>query len=124
MSNIPFISGRISTDLDKLDKIVTIYCLMNNIKIRGFEKDVLVYYLKYGYSDETREIISEDTGKELKYINTTNTFLRDKGFIEKGVNNQRKSSLSAEMEKLRDQFVLNGCNGVFIGFIKNGNTKG
>ena len=78
--------------------------------------------MKYGYSDETRELISEDMGKDLKYINTTNTHLRDKGFIDKGVNNLRKSTLSKEMEELRKQFVLNGSNGVFIGFTKNGNT--
>lgn len=122
MSKIPIITGNIKTDLEKLGKIVTIYCLMNNIKIRGFEVDVLVYYLKYGYSDETRSMISEDTGKNITYINTTNTHLRDLGFIEKGVNNLRKSKLSEEMEKLRKQFITDGNNGVFIGFVKNGNT--
>lgn len=105
--NIPAINGiPYKSDLDKIEKILTIYSIVKEIKFRDFEKDVLKYYLVYGYNKETQEMIMEDLGKSDVNIRVTDTWLRKNGFLNLGVNNKRKSSLSKDMEMMRKDFIL------------------
>ena len=105
--NIPAINGiSYKSDLDKIEKILTIYSIVKEIKFRDFEKDVLKYYLAYGYNKETQEMIMEDLGKSDVNIRVTDTWLRKNGFLNLGVNNKRKSSLSKDMEMMRKDFIL------------------
>ena len=105
--NIPAINGiSYKSDLDKIEKILTIYSIGKEIKFRDFEKDVLKYYLVYGYNKETQEMIMEDLGKSDVNIRVTDTWLRKNGFLNLGVNNKRKSSLSKDMEMMRKDFIL------------------
>lgn len=105
--NIPAINGiPYKSDLDKIEKILTIYSIVKEIKFRDFEKDVLKYYLVYGYNKETQEMIMEDLGKSDVNIRVTDTWLRKNGFLNLGVNNKRKSSLSKDMEMMRTDFIL------------------
>ena len=105
--NIPAINGiPYKSDLDKTEKILTIYSIVKEIKFRDFEKDVLKYYLVYGYNKETQEMIMEDLGKSDVNIRVTDTWLRKNGFLNLGVNNKRKSSLSKDMEMMRKDFIL------------------
>ena len=105
--NIPAINGiPYKSDLDKIEKILTIYSIVKEIKFRDFEKDVLKYYLVYGYNKETQEMIMEDLGKSDINIRVTDTWLRKNGFLNLGVNNKRKSSLSKDMEMMRKDFIL------------------
>ena len=105
--NIPAINGiSYKSDLDKIEKILTIYSTVKEIKFRDFEKDVLKYYLAYGYNKETQEMIMEDLGKSDVNIRVTDTWLRKNGFLNLGVNNKRKSSLSKDMEMMRKDFIL------------------
>lgn len=105
--NIPAINGiPYKSDLDKIEKILTMYSIVKEIKFRDFEKDVLKYYLVYGYNKETQEMIMEDLGKSDVNIRVTDTWLRKNGFLNLGVNNKRKSSLSKDMEMMRKDFIL------------------
>jgi hypothetical protein len=105
--NIPAINGiPYKSDLDKIEKILTIYSIVKEIKFRDFEKDVLKYYLVYGYNKETQEMIMEDLGKSDVNIRVTDTWLRKNGFLNLGINNKRKSSLSKDMEMMRKDFIL------------------
>ena len=105
--NIPAINGiPYKSELDKIEKILTIYSIVKEIKFRDFEKDVLKYYLVYGYNKETQEMIMEDLGKSDVNIRVTDTWLRKNGFLNLGVNNKRKSSLSKDMEMMRKDFIL------------------
>lgn len=105
--NIPAINGiPYKSDLDKIEKILTIYSIVKEIKFRDFEKDVLKYYLVYGYNKETQEMIMEDLGKSDVNIRVTDTWLRKNGFLNLGVNNKRKSSLSKDMEMMRKDFIV------------------
>ena len=105
--NIPAINGiSYKSDLDKIEKILTIYSTVKEVKFRDFEKDVLKYYLVYGYNKETQEMIMEDLGKSDVNIRVTDTWLRKNGFLNLGVNNKRKSSLSKDMEMMRKDFIL------------------
>lgn len=105
--NIPAINGiPYKSDLDKIEKILTIYSIVKEIKFRDFEKDVLKYYLVYGYSKETQEMVREDLGKSDVNIRVTDTWLRKNGFLNIGISNKRKSSLSKDMEMMRKDFIL------------------
>jgi len=105
--NIPAINGiPYKSDLDNIEKILTIYSIVKEIKFRDFEKDVLKYYLVYGYNKETQEMIMEDLGKSGVNIRVTDTWLRKNGFLNLGVNNKRKSLLSKDMEMMRKDFIL------------------
>ena len=105
--NIPAINGiSYKSDLDKIEKILTIYSTVKEVKFRDFEKDVLKYYLVYGYNKETQEMIMEDLGKSDVNIRVTDTWLRKNGFLNLGINNKRKSSLSKDMEMMRKDFIL------------------
>lgn len=105
--NIPAINGiPYKSDLDKIEKILTIYSIVKEVKFRDFEKDVLKYYLVYGYNKETQEMVMEDLGKSDVNIRVTDTWLRKNGFLNLGINNKRKSSLSKDMEMMRKDFIL------------------
>ena len=105
-SKIPSLTIEYKSDLDLITTLLKIYAITKKVEIRDFEIKVMKYYIKFGYSKETQEMIIEDTGKKLGAIKTTETLLRKKGFLLKGEMNQRKSSLSPEMEGLRRNYIL------------------
>ena len=108
---IPAIKGiPYKSDLDKIEKILTIYSIVKEIKFRDFEKDVLKYYLVYGYNKETQDMVKEDLGKSDVNIRVTDTWLRKNGFLNLGVKNRRKSSLSKDMETIRKDFITDSKN--------------
>lgn len=100
---LPKVDCKFENELHKLEKILAIYSVSKDKVLRKFEKLVLKYYLKYGFSTETKRIVAEDTGKRVEYINTINTFLRDKGFLVE--NKYKETYLSDDMEMLRKFFV-------------------
>lgn len=103
---IPFLQGEVKSDLDLIDKMIQIHAVVKGIHLRPFERSVLKYYLKYGYSRETIEKIKEWENKTHGNMKTTNSYLISSGFLEKGVNNEKKGNLSPEMEDLRKK--ING----------------
>jgi len=98
------------SDLELIEKLLSIYSVVKDINLRVFEKTILKYYIKYGYSLDIRDMIVEDTGKTLGMVKVTETELRRKGLLKKGSNNERKSELSNEMESLRNSFIKNKNN--------------
>ena len=102
----PTIRIKTDSDLDLITKLLKIYAIHKGEELRDFEIKVMKYYIKYGYSKETQDMIIEDTGKKLGAVKTTETLLRRKGYILKGEMNMRKSRLSPEMEVLRNNFIL------------------
>lgn len=102
----PSLTGGYETDLDLIENILEIYSLMKRIKLRPYEKTVLKYYIKYGYSTEVRDMISEDIDKSINNVKVAETSLRKLGFLKKGTRNERKTQLSEDMESLRRQFII------------------
>lgn len=100
---VPKVDCNFDNELHKIEKILTIYAVSKDKVLRGFEKLVLKYYLKYGFSPETKKIAAEDTGKRIEYINSINTHLRDKGFLVE--NKYKDTDLSPDMLMLRKSFV-------------------
>lgn len=46
-----------SSKLDMIKKIIQIYCLLSNIKLSETETVVICYFIIYGYSNETKQLI-------------------------------------------------------------------
>lgn len=102
----PSLTGSYETDLDLIESILDVYSLMKGIKLRTYEKLVMKYYIKYGYSTEVRDMVSEDIDKSINNVKVAETSLRKLGFLKKGTRNERKTELSDDMESLRRQFVI------------------
>lgn len=100
---IPKVDCSFDNELHKIEKILDIYSIAKEKNLRGFEKLVLKYYLRNGFSTETKQIIAKDTLKRAEYINSINTSLREKGFLVK--NKYKETTLSPDMEMLRNLFV-------------------
>lgn len=118
-NKVPSMRVKYKSDLDLITTILKIYAISKGGELRDFEAKVMKYYIKYGYSKETQEMIIEDTGKKLGAIKTTETLLRQKGFLLKGELNQRKTRLSPEMEAVRRNYVL-GAKKVLALIFENG----
>jgi hypothetical protein len=101
LKDIPYRS-----DVEKIDRVLQVYSAIKGIQLREFEKNVLKYYLVYGYCSETKKTVMEDLGIKDGNIRVVDTHLREKGFLNHGKTNQRKSTLSIDMEQLRQSFVI------------------
>lgn len=105
-------------DIDLVDKIISIYSINKTLKgkpvrILPYEKSILIYYLIYGFNKEAKETIMKDLGKTENQINTTNTNLRNKGYLFKDRNNRTKGYVSKDLKEMVDIF-LNNKNKVLV----------
>lgn len=114
----PYLIINHKNDLDLIDKILYIYSMATNKPLRGYERTVLKYYIKYGYTKETKGIIIEDTNKKDGDVRNADTQLRSNGYLKHGVLNQRKSSLSEDMEMLRQTFIMDKYKIYQLAFLK------
>jgi hypothetical protein len=112
MANIVFpqLTVTFKNDFDRIEYILKVYSMAIGKSIRPFEMVILKYYMYYGYTQEAKDFIKEDEKKTDGQIRVAETHLRDKGFLELGKTNHRKSTLSSEMELLRKNFILDRKN--------------
>lgn len=103
----PMIESSYQDDLDLIDKLLSVYCLSKGIVVRNFELRVLKYYIKYGYNSEAKEYIKEDEKRKDGDIRTADVYLRRNGLLLPGETNFRKTTLSKDMESIRDMFINN-----------------
>lgn len=115
-------------DMELLSKVIKIFSILKlntslkkddeGIKepLENNEERVLVYYLKHGYSKETKKMIVDDLGIKSTYLNTVNCKLDKKGYLIKDKNNKQKKHLCKGLEDLRKSFMLNGAKTYFILF--------
>lgn len=101
----PTLKVKFKNDLELIEIILKLYSVGCKISLRPFELTVMKYYIKYGFTEEAFQYIKEDENKKDGDIKVANVHLRDKGFLLHGVNNERKSTLSKDMEELRRQFI-------------------
>lgn len=116
MSAIPVVVEKVDTDLEKIEKVLSVYSIMKNIKLRPFERLVLKYYIKYGYSDEAKEFLIEDENRKKSDLKNADFELRSKGFIVQSSKNNRSSELSVDMESIRKHFVIGNSDIYLISF--------
>lgn len=122
MGKIPMVVENIDSDLEVVDRVLTIYSTMKDKKLRPFERLVMKYYIKYGYTEEAKEYLREDVGRKQSDIKTTDSLLREKGFLIQSETNKRMSELSEDMEVIRKHFVLGTSSVYLVSFksLKNG----
>lgn len=104
--NFPTLKNTYKNDIEKIDKILKVYSITQDKPLRNFERLILIYYIKHGYSKQTKKHIQEDTGKKEGDIRVADVHLREKGYLHHTENNMRMSKLSADMESIRQSFVV------------------
>lgn len=112
MNKIPFLQINFKNEVDLIDKLLRIYDLSKkedpekpHKQLRNFERQVLNYYIRYGYSKETKDLIQEDTGKKLNAIIQTDFLLKESGYLENLENNFRMKRLNPYLDKIREDFI-------------------
>jgi len=105
--NFPTLKNRYKNEIDLIDKILRVYSISQEKPLRNFERLILIYYIRNGYSKETKEFIKEDTGKKDGDIRVADVHLREKGYLLTSDKNMRMSKLSADMNSIRDSFIVN-----------------
>ena len=91
-------------------------------KIRPAILYVLSFYIIYGYSSETRDLIVDALGITRKNLNQSNAILTKLGYLLVNPNNLKDKLLSKEMLKLKDYFVDRKTPKIMM--IKFNNTTG
>lgn len=115
---LPLLQLPYKNEIDLVDKLLSIYSLtkenqevpagsrFDSFKLRKFERDVLNYYIRYGYSDDTKQMIQEDMGKKSNAITQVDFLLKEKGYLEDLPNNYRMKKLNPYLEDIRKKFIL------------------
>lgn len=116
MSKIPFLKIVYSNDFELIEKLLKIYDVSKPevfdkktgkpLKLRDFEREALKYYIRYGYSKETKNIIERDLKKKLNAIVQIDYLLKEAGYLEDMENNFRMKKLNPYLEKIRQDFIL------------------
>lgn len=95
-------------DIDLVDKIVSLYSIIKTKdqkkRILPFEKEVLIYYIIFGFTKEAKEEIKREKKKNENQINTTNSNLRKKGYLFKDDRNMTKGYVAKDLMNLVNAF--------------------
>lgn len=98
-------------DLEYLDIVIDVYGL---VKLKNYltnkQRSVLKYYLKNGYSEETKKAIRLDFKIKKGHLNQLNWGLTKKGFLKSHPTNNRSKIVSEDLIELRDTFLKDGVN--------------
>lgn len=106
-------------ELDLLEKIISLYSTTKNMidkenYLRPKLVKVLSFYVLRGYSKETKELILSSLNINTQNLNTINSELTKKGYLVIDPYTQRKKHLSKELQELKDYFLHNDSNKVFM----------
>lgn len=93
----------IDTDLDVIRKALEIYQITYGLRSRltASELNLMVYYMRYGYSEETKSNYMVDTGITLSGVRVLTTALTKKSYLVKSETGRVVTSLAKDLEKLR-----------------------
>lgn len=98
-------------DLDLMQKAVTIYTTLVNVKsgdkyLRPMLANVLSYYLLHGYSNDTKQLVLDTLDIKKDNLNQINCELQKKGYLERDSGNYRKKNLSSRLDGFKDFFTI------------------
>lgn len=101
---------KVDSDFDKISKIVSIFSIIKNgnlgeMHIRQRCVEVISYYVLFGYSSETRALITESLKISKKNLNQINSELTLKGYLVKDSRNYHTKHLSQELQRIKDYFL-------------------
>lgn len=104
-------------EVDLVDKLLNIYSIVKkNNNLRKFEREVLNYYIRKGYSSETKKQIKKELGKKARNLNQTNYHLKRKGYLKQSSKNQKDKKLNKELQEIRDMFIGGKTKVYVVGF--------
>lgn len=112
--------SKFKNEIELIDKILSIYTIAkfeSDLRLRDYEKNVLIYYIRKGITDETLANVCEDRKIKKNYLHKINKDLRDKGYLVTAENNYRKFHLNTELEQIRENFITNKFKDYWIKFI-------
>ncbi len=124
--NTFYIVSPAKNKIDKVNKFLAVYSEVTDNKLLPIDKKVLAYYIVKGLTDETLEMILEDdptynpnSTKEKKpftrnHLHGINKRLKDKGYLQGSLTNERKFFLGAEMEVLQKKINVDQCKGIIV----------
>lgn len=104
-------------EVDLVNKLLSIYSIVKKDgDLRDFEKKVLNYYIRKGYSSKTKDQIRNELGLKQRNLNQTNYHLTNKGYLRQSTRNQKNKSLNKELQEIRNLFVEGKTKAYVIGF--------
>lgn len=116
-----FNQAEYSNELDLITKVLRIYSITRlNTKLVKKEEEVLVFYIKYGYSKDTKDLIKEELDMKSTHLNQLNYNLQKKGFLVTDGYNRQKKHLSNSLEQIRKSFLEDKLDTFVIKFKYNG----
>jgi len=105
--------------IDYVDKLISIYAIIKMDKdnqLRQFEKDVLNYYVRFGYSTETKKRAKKELRKSTETITQATFYLTKKGYLTQSKTNYSLKVLNKDLQRLRNNFLLGQKKIIAIGF--------
>lgn len=94
------------TSTEEIVRCIHIYTMLKNIKGLSSRKlDVLVFYLKYGYSKEIKKLIEERLKIKEGNLNSINCELRKLGVIEQVGHNESNNKVCDELREFKEFIV-------------------
>ena len=104
---------KVENDIDKLTKVLSVFSMIKNgnlakidqrVHLRPQCMRVLAYYMLFGYSTETKELLHA-TEFSVANVHQINTELRKLGYLHKDSKNYHNGHLSDELLRIRDYFM-------------------
>lgn len=113
-----------NNEIEILSALVNLYATSVHIRkdrppLRPKLVTVLAYYVKYGYNNVTKEMISKSLKVKKLNLNVMNSELTKLGFLLKCHKNLTNKNLNSELEKLSEFYKLGYKESIFAFFLNN-----
>ena len=108
--------------LDFFTNVMKVYAVIANIKfkqknyLRDRDVEVLAFYMTFGFSKETKNLILETFKINAKNLNQLNSELTRKGFLIRDPYNANKRYISQELQMLQNLFTEANQRGAALNF--------
>ena len=124
--NVFYINKPAKNKIDRVLKFISVYSEVNNNKLVPLDIKVLAYYMIKGLTDETLQMVLDDDPRyesdkkdskkpfTANHLHGINKRLKDQGYLQKSLTNERKFFLSQEMENLAKKINLDQCKNIII----------
>lgn len=112
-----------SNDVELVSVLLKLYGISTfKEKLSDKEEKVLLYYVKYGYSERTKKAILSDVEKNnktnqkitRKHLDQINFSLKDKGYLKNHPHNYRMKVVEEDIVKFYETFTGKKENCLFI----------
>lgn len=91
------------TEAELYRKVMHVYNIIADIGLTDKQIETLIMYIRYGYSKETKEVVTKELNfKSDNYIHVMNHKLKKKGMLVDNVYNKRKKEISKELENIKN----------------------